>query len=396
MYEIDKEKFGSFVASLRKEKGLTQKELADRLYISNKAISKWETGVTIPDVSMLIPLAEALDISVTELLKCHRIEDSPLDTTQTEELVKQVIGLSEQEQRKYRPDRWKRGLQLLMCALIGCAEIWLMLLYGYRWEEISLALSTMMLLLALFGGYFCSFVPDRLPSYYDSHRISTFSDGFFRMNVPGIYFNNSNWPYIVRSVQLWAMIGLATAPALYFLCRQLFPGFVSTVWTFVLLLFALGGLFIPIVVVARKYEFAPDMSRPPVSRKRSWIVLCCGLLLSLILFLVPFFLGLTSSRSGTRIGWSESKTLSSWNAGYSYFQGHSQRILNIRNAPTTLHVEAHTEKGSFTLVITDWDDTILYEEPLRDATVLDIPIPGKVTAKVIGEGAKGWFYMGWA
>lgn len=46
MYELDKEKFGAFVAQLRKEKGYTQKELAERLYISNKAVSKWETGVS--------------------------------------------------------------------------------------------------------------------------------------------------------------------------------------------------------------------------------------------------------------------------------------------------------------------------------------------------------------
>ena len=47
MYELDKEKFGAFVAQLRKEKGYTQKELAERLYISNKAVSKWETGVSL-------------------------------------------------------------------------------------------------------------------------------------------------------------------------------------------------------------------------------------------------------------------------------------------------------------------------------------------------------------
>ena len=43
---IDKEKFGTFVAELRKEKGLTQKELAEKLYLSDKAISKWERGVS--------------------------------------------------------------------------------------------------------------------------------------------------------------------------------------------------------------------------------------------------------------------------------------------------------------------------------------------------------------
>ena len=46
MYELDREKFGSFIAQLRKEKGYTQKELAEKLSISDKAVSKWETGVS--------------------------------------------------------------------------------------------------------------------------------------------------------------------------------------------------------------------------------------------------------------------------------------------------------------------------------------------------------------
>lgn len=44
MFEIDKEKFGAFVAQLRKEKGLMQKDLAEKLYVSDKAVSKWERG----------------------------------------------------------------------------------------------------------------------------------------------------------------------------------------------------------------------------------------------------------------------------------------------------------------------------------------------------------------
>ena len=46
MYEIDKKKFGTFVAELRREKGYTQKEMAEKLFISDKAVSKWETGVS--------------------------------------------------------------------------------------------------------------------------------------------------------------------------------------------------------------------------------------------------------------------------------------------------------------------------------------------------------------
>ena len=46
MYELDKRRFGAFVAALRKAQGMTQKELASRLYLSDKAVSKWETGVS--------------------------------------------------------------------------------------------------------------------------------------------------------------------------------------------------------------------------------------------------------------------------------------------------------------------------------------------------------------
>lgn len=46
MYTIDKEKFGAFVAQQRRERGMTQKELAEKLYVSDKAVSKWERGVS--------------------------------------------------------------------------------------------------------------------------------------------------------------------------------------------------------------------------------------------------------------------------------------------------------------------------------------------------------------
>ena len=47
MYAIDKKQFGAFVSELRKQKGYTQKELAGRLFVSDKAVSKWETGVSL-------------------------------------------------------------------------------------------------------------------------------------------------------------------------------------------------------------------------------------------------------------------------------------------------------------------------------------------------------------
>ena len=57
MESIDREKFGAFLFQLRKEKDFTQQEVADRLFVSNKAVSKWERGQSLPDISLLTPLA---------------------------------------------------------------------------------------------------------------------------------------------------------------------------------------------------------------------------------------------------------------------------------------------------------------------------------------------------
>lgn len=67
-------KTGAFIAELRKEKQLTQKELAQKLNVTDKAISRWETGKGFPEVSLLIPLSNELGISVNELLTGERVD----------------------------------------------------------------------------------------------------------------------------------------------------------------------------------------------------------------------------------------------------------------------------------------------------------------------------------
>ena len=66
---------GDVIRRLREHKKLTQEELADRIHVSGKAVSKWETGKGLPDVSLLEPLAEALDISVIELLSGDTVQN---------------------------------------------------------------------------------------------------------------------------------------------------------------------------------------------------------------------------------------------------------------------------------------------------------------------------------
>ena len=119
MHQIDKQEFGRFVSQLRKEKGLTQKELASILEISDKAISKWETGVSIPDVGMLIPLSETLGVTVTELLQCQRNPSpEPMESEAVEDLLKTAIAYSDEDQKLNRPD-WKQELPKFLLYAIG-------------------------------------------------------------------------------------------------------------------------------------------------------------------------------------------------------------------------------------------------------------------------------------
>ncbi len=73
---MDRYVTGAVIRRLRESKKLTQEELADKLFVTSKAVSKWETGQGFPDISLLEPLAKALDISVIELLSGEDVKNS--------------------------------------------------------------------------------------------------------------------------------------------------------------------------------------------------------------------------------------------------------------------------------------------------------------------------------
>lgn len=395
MFEIDKAKFGAFVAQLRKEKGLMQKELAEKLYVSDKAVSKWERGLSIPDVAILVPLAEILGVTVTELLECRRLpKDEPMDSQQTEEIVKKVIGLSEEEQRKYRPDRLKRGLQLFLCAAVGLLEIWVLTMLGYSMDEIFVSLGTMMILMAIFGLYFCVFTKEKLPRYYDENRISSFSDGFLRMNMPGVYFNNRNWPHIVRAGQLWAMIGLVASPVFFFVMTKFLPAVWDAAAVYIILILVLGGLFIPMTVVARKYEYAPDNPRPAHVNRKDWIWIC-GCVIAVVIFVIILRSGVAPTGSGLQMGWVESNTRDHWSATYAFHDGYQQRTINTDGEPTVLEVEIVSTSGEIGMMITDENGNVIYDQQRIETSSFEIEISGKVTVKITGEDHKGSYSLSW-
>lgn len=97
-------KIGTFICSLRKEKNLTQKELADKLNITNKAISKWERGISCPDISLLIPLSDILEVTTNEILNGQREEVSDINKDVDKKVKKTLtymVDISSEKSKKY-------------------------------------------------------------------------------------------------------------------------------------------------------------------------------------------------------------------------------------------------------------------------------------------------------
>lgn len=250
MYEIDKKKLGLFIAGLRRERGLTQKELAQMLFLSDKAVSKWETGVSIPDTSTLVPLAEALGVSVSELLMQQRLAgEKPLGQSEVEALVKTAISLSGEEAPASPP--WRRAAAYALSLILGAAGLWVS---SRSHQIIGETVLTAVILGTVFGAYFCFFARKRLPDYYDSNRIQGMQDGFFRMNVPGLVFNNSNWPHILRVGRLWSLLVTGCYPWLDWAGQSLLPAVWPQIQLYVYLVLLLGGLFVPVYIAGKKYQ----------------------------------------------------------------------------------------------------------------------------------------------
>ncbi len=97
---MGKEKFWDFVCGLRKEKGMTQQELGNKLHLTNKAISKWERGLNFPDISMLQDIAEILEVSVLELLNGERNAEINISSEVANRIVEDTLKHSDQLSKK--------------------------------------------------------------------------------------------------------------------------------------------------------------------------------------------------------------------------------------------------------------------------------------------------------
>lgn len=108
---MDAKQLGAFIAERRKQLGLTQVLLAEQLHVTDKAVSRWERGVGLPDIGNLEALADALDVSLVELLQAQRKEDEHISTKEAEQLLMDTIQLSKKENKFVKVI----GITILLC-----------------------------------------------------------------------------------------------------------------------------------------------------------------------------------------------------------------------------------------------------------------------------------------
>ena len=117
---MDNLKFGSFIKELRKEKNMTQKELAEKIGLTDKAISKWERGLSFPDITMLSSLAKVFDVDVSEILNGERGKEkiSKEDIKKKiEEAVEKVTLKKEKKEKRIKI--LKRAVGIISCIVFA-------------------------------------------------------------------------------------------------------------------------------------------------------------------------------------------------------------------------------------------------------------------------------------
>lgn len=123
---MEAKKFGKFIAELRKDKNLTQAELAEKLYVTDKAISRWERGLGFPDINTIQPLADALGVTITELMESRHIEETIKEDT---------ISVYDQMIQKMKYQRKKKITMMIMIIISFTLIVSIVFFYPFHLKD---------------------------------------------------------------------------------------------------------------------------------------------------------------------------------------------------------------------------------------------------------------------
>ena len=220
---MEPKEFGAFVQMCRKELGMTQNDLAEKLNVTAKAVSRWERGVGFPDIHLLEPLAAALEISLIELMQSQRIEEAV-----TPDAISDAVTAIRQQEELSRRQKTNMVTGTL---LIGAAASFLYCLglfypFEVRW------VGGLLRFIALVGGVWG----------WRAYR-SIITEDYLKEGNEGIWFTWKPWAacgvsvtglalvtflkdFVARDSQWYGMLVVAglvlLLPGMYYLYRYLF------------------------------------------------------------------------------------------------------------------------------------------------------------------------------
>lgn len=116
---MDQQKIGAFIAQRRKDTGLTQMQLAEKLYITDRAVSKWETGKSLPDSALMLDLCALLNITVNDLLHGEVVSVENYNREMEQKLLELVKEKKESDRRLLTME-WVVGILSLIILLVPC------------------------------------------------------------------------------------------------------------------------------------------------------------------------------------------------------------------------------------------------------------------------------------
>ncbi len=174
---MDQIKIGKFIASCRKDAGLTQAVLAEKLGISDRAVSKWENGKSMPDSGIMLDLCELLKINVNELLSGEKIMVESYDKRAEENLLAMRKEVEEKNRQLLKTEIWIGApatlAGLIMCVVAAYVEMPI-------WIRVALIVFAFVMILAVAfiavgieqkaGYYECQKCHDRhVPTYWQTN-----------------------------------------------------------------------------------------------------------------------------------------------------------------------------------------------------------------------------------
>ena len=125
---MDAKIFGEFIAKCRKEKNMTQADLAIKLNVTDKAVSRWERGIGFPDINTIEPLASALEISVLELMKSERIVSNEVTKEEATGIIADTISMAKLQRRQERKNA------LFILGITAVIVIMLLFFDSMQWQ----------------------------------------------------------------------------------------------------------------------------------------------------------------------------------------------------------------------------------------------------------------------